>query len=81
MVDIEQSKILDRKISKTSSIQWIENISRIKMALVLFFTILIVAGCLWPSPFIPKGTFLAYCLLDRQLERNNAPLFSKGVCF
>ena len=57
MVDIEQSKILERKTPKISSIQWIKNMSRIKKALFLSFTILIVAGCLWPSPFIPKGIF------------------------
>ena len=50
MVDIEQSKI-----SESSFIQWINNISRIKKALFLSFIILIVTSCLWPSPFIQKG--------------------------
>ena len=67
MVDIEQSKI-----SESSFIQWINNISRIKKALFLSFIILIVTSCLWPSPFIRKGiSFYLTARTNLQLHYGN----------
>ena len=51
----EQSKILEQKNLETSCIQSIRSSSRMKKALLLLITILIMVGCLWPSPFTLKG--------------------------
>ena len=55
MDKIEPSKTLKLSSPETSYIQSTRSMSSIKKALVLLFILLIIAGCLLPSPFIPKG--------------------------